>query len=356
MVFLPQIVILAAEAITEVTEAATEAITEAVGGAAELVTEALSGTESITEAVTEETTEFRIVEVVLGEDTVAAVEEVVKDPSLIAQWWSGTFPQILAFALKVILAIVVLVVGVKLINMFVRFIRRSFEKGNMDKGVQTFLASVIKYALYFILIMLILSSFGVAASSVVAILGSAGLTIGLGFQGSLSNFAGGVLILMLKPFEVGEYIAADDKEGTVTDITVCYTHLLTIDNIRIVIPNGTLSNTTITNYTRMEKRRIDLKIGITYESDLLKAKDIVWDLMRADERILQDEANMVIISALEDSSVIVEMRAWTMNAVYWKTRWDFIEKIKLAFDDAGIVIAYPHMTVEMEGRAHPGAK
>ncbi len=276
------------------------------------------------------------------------LEAALSSPGALAQWWEEASPQVIAFLMQVLLAAVTLFIGVKLIKMLVRWIGKVFDKGNLDKGVCTFLLSLIKYGLYFVLVMVILSGFGVAASSTVAILGSAGLTIGLGFQGSLANIAGGVLILLLKPFAVDDYISNGSEEGVVVEITLFYTHLLTVDNKRVVIPNGSLSNNTIVNYSRMHTRRLDLKIGVTYESDLRQAKSLVEQVVRDYAHTLQEEGVQVLVTALEDSSVTVEARIWVANENYWTAKFDLLEAIKLAIDASPAVnMAYPHMTVDM---------
>ncbi len=326
-------------------------LVSAAGIAAKVLTGTASvlaaGTEALTEELLESVTEEATESTILGELYGGQVAEAIKDPSIISTWWSNTYPSIISFLIQVLLAAVTVIIGIRVIHALLKMINRSFTKMGMDISVASFLSSLIKYILYFVLIMLVLSGFGVAASSVVAVLASAGLTIGLGLQGGITNLVGGILILALKPFEIGEYIQAGSDEGTVAEITIFYTHLLTIDNKRIVIPNGSLSDTTITNFSRMEKRRVDLKIGITYESDLRLAKEIVNRIVMEHPNTLKDEDIKVIISALEDSSVTVELRVWVKNEDYWATRWDLIEQIKLAFDEEGVVIAYPHMTVDM---------
>ena len=179
-------------------------------------------------------------------------------------------PGLLDFLINVIIAIVILLIGLKLINMLVNTIKKSLNKSRVEQGVATFLASFVRYMLYFVLGMTILARFGVTTSSVVAVLGSAGLTLGLALQGSLSNFAGGILILILKPFVVGDYIVENSgkQEGTVAEITIFYTKILTTDNKAIWIPNGTLSNTSIVNASAMDKRRLDLLVEVAYDSDL----------------------------------------------------------------------------------------
>ena len=189
--------------------------------------------------------------------TTDVLENVEK--TLLERYMDGAMPNLLDFAIDVILAFIVFLIGGKIIKWIVKILKKSMERANAEQGVVTFVSSLCKYALYFVLLLTILSNFGVTASSVIAVLGSAGLTIGLALQGSLSNFAGGVLILLLKPFMVGDYIIenTDKQEGTVSEITIFYTKLLTPDNKAIMIPNGTLSNSSIINVTAMKNRRLD---------------------------------------------------------------------------------------------------
>ena len=202
------------------------------------------------------------------------LQEISDNPGAIRTYLEGMVPSLLSFLVQVVVAIIVLLIGSRIIKFLLKLIRKSLDRSKVEAGVVTFLCSLVKYSLYFVLAMIILAQFGVTTSSVVAVLGSAGLTLGLALQGSLSNFAGGVLILLLKPFVVGDYIidGVTGQEGTVSSITIFYTKLLTIDNRLILIPNGTLSNSSITNVTHMEKRRIDLLIGVSYEANLAKTK------------------------------------------------------------------------------------
>ena len=203
------------------------------------------------------------------------LETVTKEElSLLEKYIEDSFPKLLDFAIDVILAVLVFAIGTRVIKWMVKIIKNSMERANIEQGVLTFISSLIRYVLYFVLVLVILSQFGVTASSVIAVLGSAGLTVGLALQGSLSNFAGGVLILLLKPFVVGDYIIenADKMEGTVAEITIFYTKLLTVDNKAIMIPNGTLSNSSIVNVTAMKKRRLDMLFGVAYDSDIKKGK------------------------------------------------------------------------------------
>lgn len=275
------------------------------------------------------------------------LQEISDNPGVIRTYLEGMVPSLLSFLVQVIVAIIVLLIGSRIIKFLLKLIRKSLDRSKVEAGVVTFLCSLVKYSLYFVLAMIILAQFGVTTSSVVAVLGSAGLTLGLALQGSLSNFAGGVLILLLKPFVVGDYIidGATGQEGTVSSITIFYTKLLTIDNRLILIPNGTLSNSSITNVTRMEKRRIDLLIGVSYEANLAKTKQVLLDVVKSEDKILPGEPVDVYVSELADSSVQMGVRAWVKNEDYWPIRWKMTEDIKNALDANGISIPYPQMDV-----------
>lgn len=275
------------------------------------------------------------------------LQEISENPGAIRTYLEGMVPSLLSFLVQVIVAIIVLLIGSRIIKFLLKLIRKSLDRSKVEAGVVTFLCSLVKYSLYFVLAMIILAQFGVTTSSVVAVLGSAGLTLGLALQGSLSNFAGGVLILLLKPFVVGDYIidGATGQEGTVSSITIFYTKLLTVDNRMILIPNGTLSNSSITNVTHMEKRRIDLLIGVSYEANLAKTKQVLLDVVKSEDKILPGEPVDVYVSELADSSVQMGVRAWVKTEDYWPIRWKMTEDIKNALDANGISIPYPQMDV-----------
>lgn len=281
-------------------------------------------------------------------DVTQIVEDVEK--SLLENYMDGALPQMLDFAIDVILAFVVFWVGTKIVKWIVKILRNAMERADAEQGVVTFVSSVCKYALYFVLILMILSHFGVTASSVIAVLGSAGLTLGLALQGSLSNFAGGVLILLLKPFVVGDYIIENQnkQEGTVSEITIFYTKLLTVDNKAIMIPNGALSNTSITNVTAMSKRRLDLRFNVAYDSDIAKVKEILTKVVIGDKAVLKEEDSNVFVSDLLDSSMVVGARCWVNKEDYWDARWRITENVKLAFDKEGINIPFPQMEVTVK--------
>ena len=207
----------------------------------------------------------------------------------------------------------------------------------------------MKFGLYALLIFTIATKFGVDTASVAAVIASAGVAVGLALQGSLSNFAGGVLILILKPFVVGDYIIEDNhkNEGTEKEIQLFYTKLTTIDNKTIIIPNGMLTNNSLTNVTEKNERRLDLKIDISYESDLRKAKQVIQRLVDAEERIMKDQDILIFVDELGASSVVLGLRAWVKADDYWNVRWKLLEDIKLTMDKEGIDIPYQQLTVHM---------
>ncbi len=278
------------------------------------------------------------------------LQEMAENPGVIRSWLEGLVPDLLNFAFQVVVAIVIYAIGSKLIKLIVKMVRRSMERANADEGVKQFVTPVVKYSLYVILVFIIMGLFGIATTSAVAVLGSAGVAVGLALQGSLSNFAGGVLILVLKPFRVGDYIIEDSgkNEGTVTEISIFYTKLLTVDNRMIMIPNGTLSNSSITNVAQMDRRRVDLVVGIAYEADIRTAKDILMQLALAEPARLKDEEPVVYVNELGASSVDLGLRVWVTTEEYWTTRWRLMENIKYAFDEHGISIPYQQIDVQIK--------
>lgn len=259
-----------------------------------------------------------------------------------------TLPQkALNLGMRILLSVVVFFIGVQLIKLARRILKRTLERAKADLGVIQFLDSLVKAALYIVLIFTIATGFGVDAASIVALLGSAGVAIGLALQGSLSNFAGGVLILLLKPFKVGDYIKEDtnNNEGTVTEIQLFYTKLKTPDNKIIILPNGTLANTSMTNVTEAATRRLDITVGISYDSDIKKAKEVLLSMLQADENTLKDEPMEVFVDMLADSSVNLGIRCWVKKEAYWETKWRLTEETKYTLDKAGIEIPFPQLDV-----------
>lgn len=273
----------------------------------------------------------------------------------LAEHMSGKIPAVIDFIIGVVLALVVFWIGTKIIGWIRKIIRISMEKGNVDKGVWQFVDSLVKFALYAILIFSIGSKFGLDTTSVAAALASCGVAIGLALQGSLSNFAGGVLILILKPFVVGDYIVEDNKgrEGTVKEIQLFYTKLLTVDNKTVIIPNGTLANTSLTNVTAQDKRRLDLTVGISYQADLQQAKTLLEQLVSSEEAVLKDEEIRVFVDSLGDSAVVLGIHSWVKKEDYWTTKWKMTEEIKLLFDEHGIDIPYQQIVVHTKENLLP---
>ena len=282
-----------------------------------------------------------------------ATQEAVKQVNQLTQYVQDSIPGLITFGLKVLAALVAFFVGRLVIRWIRKIVRRSFERSGADKGVEQFVDSLLKYGLYALLVFSLISSLGFDTTSVAAVLASGGVAIGLALQGSLSNFAGGVLILLLKPFVVGDYIIEDTngKEGTVKEIQIFYTKLSTIDNKTIVIPNGMLTNNSITNATAKDERQLDLRVGISYDADIRQAKNVIEELLEKDGCIIKNEQINVFVHELADNAVVLGIRAWVKNEEYWTTRWRLLEEIKLSLDENGIEIPYPQMTVHMQKKA-----
>lgn len=282
-------------------------------------------------------------------DVAEVANEATKEVNAFIQYVQDHIPSLIAFGLQVVFALIFFLIGRMVIKWIRKFVRRAFERSSADKGVEQFVDSMIKFGLYAILIFTIATKFGVDTASVAALIASAGVAVGLALQGSLSNFAGGVLILLLKPFVVGDYIIEDNNknEGTVKEIQLFYTKLTTIDNKTIVIPNGMLTNNSLTNVTEKDERRLDLKVDISYESDLRKAKKLIEDLIHSEERIIKDQEILVFVDELGASSVVIGARAWVKTDEYWPVRWKLLEELKLLLDSNGIEIPYQQLTVHM---------
>lgn len=285
----------------------------------------------------------------LEEIGLGGVSDNIKEILNLKEYMAGQIPAIVGFGLKVVLAIIVFFVGRKLIRWAVKLMKRSMERARLDEGVVQFACSAGKAVLYTMLIFNIAVSLGVTESSVAALLGTAGVAIGLALQGGLANLAGGVLLLVFKPFVVGDYIIQNQQngcEGTVARIEMCYTTLLSIDNKKIVVPNGTLSNSTIINVTAKETRKLEIKVGISYESNIQKAKEILEKILLEDPDTQGDRSEMVVfVDQLADSAVIMGLRVWVPTDSYWPVKWRLNQKIKEEFDAQGIVIPYNQMDI-----------
>lgn len=260
----------------------------------------------------------------------------------------GQFPAVAGFAVKVILCILVYLIGKKLIKWIVRVLRGAMERAKVQAGAITFTVSAVKIVLYLVLILAIAMQFGLKESSVAAVIASGGVAIGLALQGGLSNFIGGFLILLFQPFQVGNYIITQGQEGTVYKIEILYTTLLTMDNRRVLVPNGNLANNVIVNVTGSSKRKLEIKVGISYQDNLEKAKAVMQCLIEEDPDILHEEEQQVFVAELADSSVVMGLRCWVSTENYFTVLWRLNEQLKLAFDREGISIPYPQMDVHIK--------
>jgi small conductance mechanosensitive channel len=254
-------------------------------------------------------------------------------------------PDLIAFGINLLIALVIFFIGSRIIKLFHHMLERSFKKMDMEVSLRKFLLSVLNAGMYCLLAFIIAGQIGVNSASIVALLGSASIAIGLAVQGSLANFAGGVLILMMKPFRVGDYIVARDGEGTVRTIGLVYTILNTADNKQVVIPNGTLSNSALTNVTAMKNRRLDVLIRISYGSDLKKAKEVLAEIIKSHPGILKEEPMEVFVSDLTEQAVVIGGRGWTLMENYWTVRGEVLEQIKLRLEEAGVEIPYNPLSV-----------
>ncbi|PXV96064.1 small conductance mechanosensitive channel [Lachnotalea glycerini] len=289
-----------------------------------------------------------------SEDTIAEIkdlqDQIVNQPNKIIEYFKGWLPDIANFAINVVLSIIIYFIGTKIIDLILRLVDKSCIKIGAEEGAIKFIHSLLRILLYIVLFLIIGKRFGLDNTSMVALLGSAGIAIGLALQGSLSNFAGGILLLILKPFKIGDYIIEQStgNEGTVTNIDVFYTKVLTADNKMIAMPNGNVINSSITNVTNEDVRRLDIVVGISYESDLKKAKKIIEDMLLQDSARIEERDLNVYVSDLAESSVIIGGRMWVKTEDYWPARWRIIENIKLTFDKNDIMIPFKQLDVNIK--------
>jgi small conductance mechanosensitive channel len=255
--------------------------------------------------------------------------------------------KLIDFLPNVIGAVLMLFIGLWLIKILNGFIKRFFDKKEYDPTLENFIASLINWGLKIVLFVLVITQLGVESASLVAIIGAAGLAVGLALQGSLANFAGGVLILLIKPFRVGDFISAQGVDGTVKEISIFNTKLTTFGNQLAIIPNGKLSNDNIINYTEEGIRRENLTFGIGYDDNIKQAKEILLNLVSEQETVLtlEDKMPMVAVAELGDSSVNLTVRYWSKNEDFWNLRWLILEEGKMRLEAAGISIPYPQRDV-----------
>ncbi|MGB2741585.1 MAG: mechanosensitive ion channel domain-containing protein [Cognaticolwellia sp.] len=262
-------------------------------------------------------------------------------------WLLDNQQMLIDFAIKLIVALAIVFIGKFVANMVRQGVIKVMRHKAMDDAIISFISSLLYGMLFFIVIVAAISHLGFNTTSLVAIVGAAGLAIGLALQGSLSNFASGVLLIVFKPFKSGDFIEVSGVTGIVEQILIFSTQLRTGDNKTVIIPNGAITSGTITNYSTKPTRRIDLIIGVSYDADLAKAKALLLKVASADERVLEDKPVTVGVSELADSSVNFVVRPWVKSADYWPTYFDLLEKIKTELDNEGIEIPFPQLSVHM---------
>lgn len=256
-------------------------------------------------------------------------------------------PVVCDYLLRIALVLVIFFVGRKLIKKIVSLCDQALKRHGMEVTVRRFFCNVINALGYICMLGILLQTVGLTATSLTALVASAGVAVGLALQGSLSNFAGGVLILLMKPFVIGDYIVQGNTEGTVKEIGLVYTELITADNRLIVIPNGTLIDSSIVNVTATGKRRLELSVGIGYKSDLKKAKEVLIRLGENDPARDPENPVNVFVSELAESSVNLGLHVWVSSSEYWNAKWRLTENIKLTFDEEGIEIPFKQVEISV---------
>ncbi len=260
----------------------------------------------------------------------------------------GIYTALINYGMTLLLAIVALIAGLSVIRWITGALARKLEVASVDRSLNTFLIPLARVSLQVLLVISIASLLGMEMTSFIAVIGAAGLAVGLALQGSLANFAGGVLILLLRPFKVGDFIEAAGHSGTVHEIQVFHTLLNTPDNRRIIIPNAHLSNSSTINYSENPTRRLDFKFGVGYQDNTTQVREILMDVAEGHELILDDPAPTVTLGELGDSAVVFNMRVWSRREDYWAIYFAVMETVKNRFDQEGISIPYPQMDVHMD--------
>jgi small conductance mechanosensitive channel len=266
----------------------------------------------------------------------------------ILNWLTENQGMLLGYAFKLFIALAIFVIGRMIANSISKVMAKGMRAKGMDNAVISFLTAIVKVVIVIAALLMALSQLGVQTTSFIAILGAAGLAIGLSLQNSLSNIASGVLIIIFRPFRAGEFVDAGGVSGKVQEVNIFQTVMTTPDNKVVFVPNSQITNSPITNYNRQELRRIDLLIGVSYSADLHKTKEVLEGVLAADERILKDPAWNVQVQALNSSSVDFIVRPWVKGTDYWPTYWTLMREIKLALDKNGIGIPFPQMDVHVQ--------
>lgn len=250
---------------------------------------------------------------------------------------------------SIAVALVIFFVGRYVIRLAMNLMDKRFEKRNIDLSIRSFVKSIVKFACYILLVLTVASTMGIQTTSFIAALSAFGLAVGMALQGSLSNFAGGVLILVFRPFEVGDYVSSENgSEGTIEQIDILYTTMVNAEGITVFSPNGTLANSVIKNYTRILSRRFQFVIGISYDDNIKEAREVILKVIEEDGRVDKNPAAEVFVSELADSSVNLTIRGWVNKKDFWATNNYLQEKIKVALDEKGISIPYPQTEMHIK--------
>ncbi|PJC86263.1 mechanosensitive ion channel protein [Vibrio sp. HA2012] len=273
--------------------------------------------------------------------------DVTGSLSSVGQWVADNSDLLIQYGVNLISAVLILFIGNIIVKAIAGSVSKILHKREMDKAVVDFISALVRYLLFIIVLIAALGRIGVQTASVVAVIGAAGLAIGLALQGSLSNFAAGVLIVAFRPFKSGDYVEIGGVAGSVESIQVFQTVLTTPDNKMVVVPNSSVISGPITNYSRHSTRRIDLVIGVSYKSDLQKTKEVLASVLKADERILKEPEPIIGVHTLADSSVNFVVRPWVKTSDYWAVYFDTMQGIKEALDREGIEIPFPQMDVHL---------
>jgi small conductance mechanosensitive channel len=255
---------------------------------------------------------------------------------------------VIPWGINIIFALLIFVVGKFLVGVITNLVKKLMGKAKVDGILVNFIGSIIRTVLLLFVVIAALDQLGVDTTSLIALIGAAGLAIGLALQGSLQNLASGVMLIVFRPFTDGDFVEAGGTMGVVEEIGIFTTKMRTGDNKEVIVPNGQIFGGIITNYSKRDTRRVDMVFGIGYGDDIRKAKQVITDIIAADERILKDPAPLIAVGELADSSVNFNVRPWVNSSDYWSVYFDLNEKIKLAFDDNGISIPFPQMDVHIE--------
>jgi len=258
---------------------------------------------------------------------------------------------VLPWGINIVMALAIFIIGKIIVNMVVNFTKKLMVKGKVDGILINFIGSIVKTILLLFVVIASLNQLGVNTTSLIALIGAAGLAIGLALQGTLQNLASGVMLIIFRPFDAGHFVEAAGVSGVIEEIGIFTTTMRTGDNREIIIPNGEIFGGTITNYSKRSTRRVDMVFGIGYDDDIKKAKEIMTRVLAEDDRVLKEPAPLVAVAELADSSVNFNVRPWCATAEYWNVYFDTHEKIKLAFDAEGISIPYPQMDVHQDKAA-----